>query len=206
MKNWEEEHPVYEEELTPQQQEQTVKEIKERREREYERGRKVFIGMLISYVVLGLLPILFCMFMFSNASQLGAYLLILIMNIAASGMVVYDLYHGRRWVRTRLGVSLVCAIVVQIWIILSLDIGRVDYDDPLASQIRYVYSDGQWKESRELSAAERAELQKDEDARVRRHRLLAGIGIFYIVVWAGYFYILFVYKPVREFLYGQMTE
>ena len=40
MKNWEDDRPVNEEELTPQQREVAVAAAKERLRKQYERGRK----------------------------------------------------------------------------------------------------------------------------------------------------------------------
>ena len=69
MKSWEEERPIYEEELTPQQKELAREAAKEHLQKEYERGRKTIVIMMSIYVGIRILAALFNVFVIADAEQ-----------------------------------------------------------------------------------------------------------------------------------------
>ena len=93
MKNWEDDRPVNEEELTPQQREVAVAAAKERLRKQYERGRKTIKGMMGFYIGIEVIAVFLSMFV--NMGGLAGNLLIRLMDIGLAIVIAYNLYIGR---------------------------------------------------------------------------------------------------------------
>ncbi|MDE7326718.1 MAG: hypothetical protein K2N63_10635 [Lachnospiraceae bacterium] len=207
MKNWEDERPVYEEEMTPQQRELAVEAAKERLHKEYERGRKTIIIMMGLYVGMRILGVLINVFFIADSGQRLGYLMLALLTLGFALMVAYNLYHGKIWARVLFSILLGFSILLLIGEIMKLDIGRTDYSkEPDSSRVTLVYSDGKLVESFKLGEAELAKMQEQEDMRVTVHRIVMGIDLVFLAVQGVYFYLLYFYHPVKEFLYGQETS
>lgn len=203
MKNWEEERLVCEDEMTPQQKEAAVKAANERMEREYERGRKTIFVMMVVEVAMSAL-VMFSNVYVAEAGRKGGYVTLGLFNLGCALVIAYNLYHGKTWARILFAILLGFSILQLLGVIFRLDIGRTDYSK--TSSNTWVYSDGRMVRSWELGKAELAQMQEQEDARATIHRTMMALSIFFLAVRAAYFYLLFFYHPVREFLYGQNTN
>lgn len=204
--SWEEERPIYEEELTPQQREEAVKAAKERMEKAYQRGRKTIFIMMAVYVAMNALTAVLNVVV-AERSRKGGYVTIGLLDIVFALLIAYNLYNGRTWARVLFAILLGFSVLSLLGGIARLDIGRTDYSKPSANgHVTLVYSEGKLVESWKLGKAELAEMQKQEDARVTIHRIAMVVGLFSLAVQGTCLYLLFFYRPVREFLYGQGTD
>ena len=100
-----------EEEMTAQEREEAVLKIQERRKKQYELGRKLFIGMLIVWVASEVLGAVLGMFTFTKAADLGFYMLINLLGIILIFVLAYYLYHGRTGARIVFGILLALNIL-----------------------------------------------------------------------------------------------
>lgn len=205
MKSWEEERPVYEEELTLEQKELAKKAAKEHLQKEYERGRKTIVIMMSVYVGMKILATLLNVFVIADVGQRLGYFMIALPEIGIALFIAYNLYHGKQWARMLFGLLLAFSIINLLGNIMSLDIGRTDYTRA-PGNTTLIYSEGKVVEVWELGEAEISEMQKQEDARAMAHRVVAGMYMVFLAVEIAYFYLLFAYHPVKEFLYGQETS
>ena len=201
MKNWEEERTVYEEEMTPQQKEEAVKAAQERREKEFERGRKIILAMMVVYVAMNVLNAVFN-FCVAEPGRRGGYMTLGLIDIILAALIAYNLYNGKRWARVVFAFFIVLNILCTLSFIFKLDIGRTDYSKP-SGNVTIVYSNGKAVRSWELGTVELEKMQKQEDARALLHRILMVESLVLLAVRAGYLYLLFLYHPVREFFYWQ---
>lgn len=205
MKSWEEERPIYEEELTPQQKELAKKAAKEHLQKEYERGRKTIVIMMGTYVGMKILATLLSIFVIADAGQGMGYFMIGLLEVGIALFIAYNLYHGKQWARMLFGFLLAFSIINLLGNIMSLDIGRTDYTRA-PGNTTLIYSEGKVVEVRDLGEKEISEMQEQEDARAMAHRIVAGMYLIFLAVEIAYFYLLFAYHPVKEFLYGQETN
>ncbi len=205
MKSWEEERPIYEEELTPQQKELAKKAAKEHLQKEYERGRKTIVIMMGTYVGMKILATLLSVFVIADAGQGMGYFTIGLLEVGIALFIAYNLYHGKQWARMLFGFLLAFSIINLLGNIMSLDIGRTDYTRA-PGNTTLIYSEGKVVEVRDLGEKEISEMQEQEDARAMAHRIVAGMYLIFLAVEIAYFYLLFAYHPVKEFLYGQETN
>lgn len=205
MKSWEEERPIYEEELTPQQKELAKKAAKEHLQKEYERGRKTIVIMMGTYVGMKILATLLSIFVIADAGQGMGYFMIGLLEVGIALFIAYNLYHGKQWARMLFGFLLAFSIINLLGNIMSLDIGRTDYTKA-PGNTTLIYSEGKVVEVRDLGEKEISEMQEQEDARAMAHRIVAGMYLIFLAVEIAYFYLLFAYHPVKEFLYGQETN
>jgi uncharacterized membrane protein len=205
MKSWEEERPIYEEELTPQQKELAKKAAKEHLQKEYERGRKTIVIMMGTYVGMKILATLLSVFVIADAGQGMGYFTIGLLEVGIAFFIAYNLYHGKQWARMLFGFLLAFSIINLLGNIMSLDIGRTDYTRA-PGNTTLIYSEGKVVEVRDLGEKEISEMQEQEDARAMAHRIVAGMYLIFLAVEIAYFYLLFAYHPVKEFLYGQETN
>lgn len=198
MGAWEDERPVYgdESDLTPQQKEQMAQEASMRREIEYRRGRRAVQGMLILY----------------SASQIIALVawrgrsLVRLMGLALAVALVYNIWHGKRWARKLFAVLAVWSILVNVHGISQLNTARTDYSGQQSysgGATLYISGLDGVKTIQEMTPEEIADLQETEDVRVKYHRIIFAAYLIDIAICAGYLYILFGYRPAKEFLYGQ---
>ncbi len=205
MKNWEEERPVYEEKLTPEQKELAKEAAKEHLQKEYERGRKTLVIMMSIYVGMKILAALLNIFVIADVGQGMGYFMLALPEIGIALLIAYNLYYGKQWARVILGFLLAFSIVNLLGTIMSLDIGRTDYTRA-PGNTTLVYSEGKIVKVWELGEKEISEMQKQEDMRAMAHRIVTGTYLVFIAVEIAYFYLLFAYHPVKEFLYGQETS
>lgn len=205
MKSWEEERPIYEEELTPQQKELAREAAKEHLQKEYERGRKTIVIMMSIYVGIKILAALLNIFVIADAGQRMGYFTLSFLEIGFALFIAYNLYHGKTWARILFGILLAFSIVNLLGNLMSLDIGRTDYTRA-PGNTTLIYSGGEVVQVRELGEKKISEMQKEEDARAMAHRIAAGMYLIFMAVEIAYFYLLFAYHPVKEFLYGQETS
>ncbi len=205
MKSWEEERPIYEEELTPQQKELAKKAAKEHLQKEYERGRKTIVIMMGTYVGMKILATLLSVFVIADAGQGMGYFTIGLLEVGIALFIAYNLYHGKQWARMLFGFLLAFSIINLLGNIMNLDIGRTDYTRA-PGNTTLIYSEGKVVEVRDLGEKEISEMQEQEDARAMAHRIVAGMYLIFLAVEIAYFYLLFAYHPVKEFLYGQETN
>lgn len=203
MKNWEEDRPVNEEELTPQQREVAVAAAKERLRKQYERGRKTIKGMMGFYIGIEVIAVFLSMFV--NMGGLAGNLLIRLMDIGLAIVIAYNLYNGKVWARTVFGILLVMSVMNLCGSMMTLDIGRTDYSRA-PGNTTLVSTYGKIVEVRELPKAEILEMQKQEDARAAVDRTVMVVNLIFLAVYGGSLYLLFAYHPVKEFLYGQETS
>ena len=94
MKSWEEERPIYEEELTPQQKELAKKAAKEHLQKEYERGRKTIVIMMGTYVGMKILATLLSVFVIADAGQGMGYFTIGLLEVGIAFFIAYNLSDG----------------------------------------------------------------------------------------------------------------
>ena len=205
MKSWEEERPIYEEELTPQQKELAKKAAKEHLQKEYERGRKTIVIMMGTYVGMKILATLLSVFVIADAGQGMGYFTIGLLEVGIALFIAYNLYHGKQWARMLFGFLLAFSIINLLGNIMNLDIGRTDYTRA-PGNTTLIYSEGKVVEVRDLGEKEISEMQEQEDARAMAHRIVAGLYLIFLAVEIAYFYLLCAYHPVKEFLYGQETN
>ena len=205
MKSWEEERPIYEEELTPQQKELAKKAAKEHLQKEYERGRKTIVIMMGTYVGMKILATLLSVFVIADAGQGMGYFTIGLLEVGIALFIAYNLYHGKQWARMLFGFLLAFSIINLLGNIMNLDIGRTDYTRA-PGNTTLISSEGKVVEVRDLGEKEISEMQEQEDARAMAHRIVAGMYLIFLAVEIAYFYLLFAYHPVKEFLYGQETN
>ncbi len=202
MSNWEEERPIYEEEMTQQQKEEMVRAAKERREKEVERGRKIIFVMMAVYVAMCVLNTIFKLCSAEPGGRTG-YMTLGAVDIILTALIAYNLYNGKKWAKMLFAVLIVFNILSVIGTISNLDIGRTDYSAP-TSNVYVISSEGKAVGSWELAGtAELAKMQKQENARALMHRTLMAVSLVLLAIRAGYLYLLFFYRPIQEFFYRQ---
>lgn len=205
MQSWEDERPIYEKELTAEEREAQAKAASERLEKECERGRKTVLIMMSLYVGMILLGMILNLFVVADAGQGTGYLLVSLPSLGIALLIAYNLYNGKEWAKVIFAILLGLSILLLLGEIGNLDIGRTDYSRS-SDHITLIYSNGEMVESWELDEAELAKMQNREDVRAMMHRIVLGIDLVFLAVRISYFYLLFFYHPVKEFLYAQETK
>ena len=161
--------------------------------------------MMGTYVGMKILATLLSVFVIADAGQGMGYFTIGLLEVGIALFIAYNLYHGKQWARMLFGFLLAFSIINLLGNIMSLDIGRTDYTRA-PGNTTLIYSEGKVVEVRDLGEKEISEMQEQEDARAMAHRIVAGMYLIFLAVEIAYFYLLFAYHPVKEFLYGQETN
>ena len=192
-------------ELTPEKRKERERKEQEQHQKDIVRGRRVLRGALVIFVLLQIFIIVLDFLVISEEKQTGSYFIGGAIRVAVVTAAVCGLWRGRQRARVFLAVLLVLGMISKGKEIVKLVLVRESppviswgiYEDTLELQ------DGSgtkslfdYEDEREEAMAEYREWEKQRAA--HRKRMIAA-HLADMAVCAGYLYILYGCRPVKEF-------
>lgn len=196
-------------ELTPQKRKEREEREEKQRQEDAVRGRKILRGMLIFYVALQVFSMVFGYLALSEEKSVGGYVFRCVVRAGIIGVLVCGLWRGRERMRVVFAVVLVLAMLFQGKEILRLALFRespiiawsID-EERLESDSSGTKSLFDYTEEKEEAMEKYREWEKERSTH-RRKQMAAHAAD--LVLCAGYLYVLYGCRPVKEY-FGQQVR